>query len=111
MKKSTVAYRLQLAMQKKRLDGRTLAAKSGVSTAGISAYLNSRSEPTRRTAERLAAALGVSTDWLLGVTPLELETEDSGPAPETLANLYRGLTDRNKKYLLETALLLQKAQA
>lgn len=109
MKQTKVAYRLQRAMDKKRLDGKTLAARSGVAVSGISCYLNSRAEPTRRTAEKLAATLGVTVDWLLGVAPLEVES-DANMSVEALNSLYEGLSDKNKRYLIETAVLLNRVQ-
>ena len=109
MKQTQVAFRLAKAMAKKKLDGKTLAARSGVAVSGISTYLNSKAEPSRRTAERLAGALGVTVDWLLGVAPLEIESDDN-LSKEALEHLYEGLTDKNKRYLLDTAVLLNKVQ-
>ena len=110
-KRTSVAYRLQLAMDKKGLDGKTLAAKSGVSACSISSYLNSRALPTRRTAVRLSAILSVGVDWLLGVAPLEVESEVHDVSQETLVSLFEGLNSKNKKYLIETAVLLNKVQS
>lgn len=105
--KTSMAYRLGLAMATRKIDGTTLSARSGVSQSGISTYLNSKAEPTRRTAGKLAEALGVSTDWLLGIAPLEL-INNEGLSQEALVKLYESLNDKSRRYLLETAILLSK---
>ena len=108
-KQTAIAFRLQRAMDRQKYDGRSLAAASGVSTSSISTYLNNRAEPTRRTAARLAAVLGVSTEWLVGIAPLDAE-HNEGMSQETLVKLYESLNDKGKRYLIETAVLLTKVQ-
>lgn len=107
--RTSVAYRLGIAMQRKKMDGTTLSERSGVSQSSISTYLNSRAEPTRRTAGRLATVLGVSIEWLVGVAPMELINND-GLSQEALVKLYASLNDKSRRYLLETAILLSKVQ-
>ena len=106
-----MAYRLAQAMAKKRLNGIELARRSGVSNCSISSYLNGRCEPTRHTAMKLAMALGVSVNWLLGVRDIEdVQGIADGGIPEALTDAYMNLTDANKEYLMQTVMILHKAQ-
>lgn len=109
--RTSVAFRLQKAMDAKRFDGICLSECSGVSVSSISGYLNSHSVPTRRTASRLAEALGVEVDWLLGVTPFD-QSDSCGSmdSPESVSSLYAKLSEKNKELLVQIAVLLVKSQ-
>lgn len=68
---TNISFRLDVAMQQRFMTGRTLAKKAGVSECTVSSYRTGRWRPTRRTAARLAFALGVTPEWLLGLEPFE----------------------------------------
>ena len=106
MDTGTVAGRLKKAMTRRQIDGVNLSVRSGVSVSGISGYLHGRSKPTRRIAEKLAMALGVSTDWLLGVMPYEQENCENLISRESLLEIYERLNHNGRRYLSETARML-----
>lgn len=63
------ACRLKQAMKEKHITAQELADKSGVGKSSISQYLNEKFTPTSTNAKKLAAALGVNSDWLMGIEP------------------------------------------
>ncbi len=104
----TIARRMCLAMRKSGLGVMDLAAKAMVSPSSVSTYVNNKALPTRRTALRLASSLGCHVDWLLGVTGTDAcDSVGSTETPDVLIEMYRRLSDSSKRYLLETAVLLQ----
>ena len=60
--------RLSLCMHQKKLSGAELAVMSDVSAATISRYLNGQRCPTVENLSRIAAALNITTDYLLGLS-------------------------------------------
>lgn len=111
IKTTCVAYRLGSRMDKVKIDGKSLSEQSGISQSSISNYLNSHSEPTRNTAERLGRVLGVSADWILGVVPFDTEFyHDLGSSVDELLGLYKELSEKNRLLLIGTAGMLLKAQ-
>ena len=52
------------------LKQRELADEVYVSPSAISQYENGRTQPSRETLERMAAFFGVTTDYLLGCSPI-----------------------------------------
>ena len=59
--------RLALCMEQKNLNGADLASVSGITAATISRYLNGLRMPTVKNIVLLSDALGVSTNYLLGL--------------------------------------------
>ncbi|MBQ6091317.1 MAG: helix-turn-helix transcriptional regulator [Lachnospiraceae bacterium] len=59
--------RLKLCMDRESLNGADLSAASGISAATISRYLCGLRRPTVENVVRLSSALGVSSDYLLGL--------------------------------------------
>lgn len=108
--RNNIAYRLGYIMKKRRYDGKSLSKDSKVSESSISNYLNGHAEPTRRTLLKLAATLQVSVEWLSGFTRFDDIYMESTDSPDALVKLYSGLNERHRRYLLETAVLLNTVQ-
>ena len=108
--KNNIAYRLGYIMRKRRYDGKSLSKDSKVSESSISNYLNGHAEPTRRTLLKLAATLQVSVEWLSGFSNFDDIYMESNDSPDALVKLYSGLNERHRRYLLETAVLLNTVQ-
>lgn len=62
----STAIRIREAREAAGLSRVDLAARSGVGARTIEAYEQGRAEPTVRRAQKIAAALGLSLDRLLG---------------------------------------------
>lgn len=60
--------RLWYQMERQGLTVMRLAEKSGIAHPNIWGYMNGRMEPRMEKLIRLAKALGVSLDWLCGLT-------------------------------------------
>ena len=105
----TVARRFAIAMQKAGLGVMDTAAQAMVSPSGVSNYVNNKAIPTRRTATRLAAVLGVSVEWLLGITGTDAVDDGKNKLerPDALLQMYQRLSESSRRHLLETAALLQ----
>jgi len=71
---SGFSERLKDAIDRAGITQRTLAHKMHVSASAVSKWLSDSREPDLATLTRLAAMLGVSTDWLLGVKAAEKPT-------------------------------------
>lgn len=63
---SDVSVRLARALADKELRPIDLAARSGIDKGSISHYLQGDNVPSGRNMAKLASALGVTVDWLLG---------------------------------------------
>lgn len=63
------AERLKQARIKKKLSRQQLAESIGVSRNGYGSYETGRREPNLFSLIRLSKILGVTTDWLVGITP------------------------------------------
>lgn len=107
--KNNISYRLAYIMKKRKFDGKSLSHDSGVSESSISNYINNHAEPTRRTLLKLAAALNVSVEWLSGFAAFDVIQTDADN-PDALVQMYNGLNERHRRYLLETAVLLNAVQ-
>lgn len=108
-----VARRMAFAMRKRGMGVTDLSAKSGVSLCSVSNYVNNKAIPSRRTIARLASALDVQQEWLAGIAGAEevvQEVKKEEEMPSALISAFQALSDKNKAYLLETAILLQVKQ-
>lgn len=105
----TVARRLAIAMQAAGLGVMDTAAHAMVSPSGVSNYVNNKAIPSRRTATRIATVLGVSVEWLLGITGTDAVDDGKNrlERPDALLTMYQRLSESSRRYLLETAALLQ----
>ena len=85
-KVSTVAARLQEAMDAKQMKAVELSEKSGISRPSISCYLSGKYEPKQNALYRFGKALDVSEMWLAGYdVPMERSIEQK--ENDTLADL------------------------
>lgn len=66
-------------MERLKLNQAELAEKTGLSQAIVSGYVNKKYVPHRRTAEHMAAKLGIPVAELAGGVPLEIR--EGPPAP------------------------------
>lgn len=83
--------RLSHCMQERHLNGRELAALSGVTAATISRYLNGLRTPTVDNLILLADTLDVSVDYLLG--------QNNVPDDKMLVSLYSIASSEDKRVL------------
>lgn len=60
--------RLRDAMSERAMTGTALSLSAGITENDISRYRNGRNEPGSKALAALASALGVSMDWLWGVS-------------------------------------------
>jgi transcriptional regulator with XRE-family HTH domain len=85
--------RLKLAREQLGISQRELAARCEVGDTAIWKYEHAKIEPTTDTVVRLAKELGVSADWLLGLTHemRGLHTPDANLSPDerTVLAAYR----------------------
>lgn len=61
--------RLKAAMKEKNMTAADCAKQTKISTATVGSYVTRGSEPSAGKLAKLASCLGVSTDWLLGLSP------------------------------------------
>lgn len=103
--------RLLIAIHRRKITQRELAERIGVSPKVISKYVRGRSTPTLDTLYKIADALDVSVDWLLGRTnePAEFHaTEIEDEFKPQVKILYRALKDGSKP---STKTLMMLAEA
>lgn len=87
-------------MKEKKVSGRELAAAAGVSEATISRYLSGARTPEGTDVLAGAArALGVSADYLLGLTNNPFEKGSLPAEVKSLLSLYLRAGDADKKIL------------
>lgn len=63
----TIRERLQIAMRRRNITSGMLSIRTGITDRMIRNYLNGKYQPGGYSLKALAKALGVSTDWLLGI--------------------------------------------
>lgn len=66
--KLTVGERINLHMFINKMNNKDLARLTGISANAIGTYVNGRNDPSLYNATRIAKALGVSLDYLAGLT-------------------------------------------
>lgn len=89
-KVDTVAKRIQIALDKKRMKQADLVAATGIGKSSISTYLSGEYEPKQRNIYKIAKALDVSESWLMGYdTPMERvsSVDDSKPDIFSISNI------------------------
>lgn len=62
-----LGYRLKKILEAKGMNQSDLARATGITVSGISLYINSSRVPSAIQIQRLCKALGVSSDYLLGI--------------------------------------------
>ena len=89
---SIFSERIKAAMAKQQISQKQLALKANVTESAMSYYVNGERIPRSDILSRIAAALGVSTDYLLGT--------DTDPVDDDqLQYLQRGLGKLNHEQL------------
>ena len=83
--------RLSLCLNAKHMTGAELSALSGTSEAAISRYLCGLRSPTIDNLVRIATALNVSTDYLLGL--------NDAPDSNGLVNAYSSASDDDRRVI------------
>ncbi|MBR3317987.1 MAG: helix-turn-helix transcriptional regulator [Atopobiaceae bacterium] len=90
--------RLRFWLAQRRMTQRDLAVASGVTEAAVSKYVNGEREPRAITLTKLASALGVSTDELMGVVPTP--ADDLENSVTLLARNMDQLTDDQRERII-----------
>lgn len=105
MKFELTAKRLREAMANKGMRQQDLANASGVSKSNISHYVNGNHVPDNFMAYKLAKALDVAPDWLMGIDAApEYMVIEKTP----LAELIGTMSEAQRERLYEYALTLMK---
>ena len=99
-KLSIFSSRIKAAMEKQQMSQKQLAIKANVTESAMSYYVNGERIPRSDILSRIAAALGVSTDYLLGT---DTDPVDDGQ----LKYLQRGLGKLNPEQLDKAEKLLK----
>lgn len=82
------AKRLKQAMKEQKLTQTELAKRIGSSPSSISQYLSGNNQPTAKKLEKIAAALGVTEEWLTELEEDEVKTDESAKlTPEKAGKL------------------------
>lgn len=76
-----------------------LADEANTTEATISRYINGIHQPNIKLVISVAKALGVSVDYLLGLTSMESSNDDSNDELRMLVKMYSRASDRDKKLL------------
>lgn len=101
---NTISYRLNHALQMRRLSPTELSRLSGIPFSSICGYLSGKYQPKVKTLILFADSLGTSVKWLAGITPLEGINDTTGdgndPSEQLLLEDYRNLNPDGKKLLL-----------
>ena len=95
--------RLRAARKHRRLSQGELAGRSGLQASAISHFERTDRKPSLDNLRRLAEALNVSTDYLLGRTT---EMHGASTHPYSLHRHYVGLSSEHQEVLEEFARLL-----
>lgn len=98
MKYELTAQRLREAMAKKGLRQQDLVDITGISKGNISHYVNGNHVPNNIMALKLAKALDVEPDWIMGIDEAaEYTITEKTP----LIDAIQGLTDEQKQRVYE----------
>ncbi len=103
--------RLLIALHRRNITQRSLAEQIGISPKALNKYVRGRTIPSSDTLYKIAEALDVSTDWLLGRTdePADLYAADiEDQYKPQVKILYRALKDGSKP---STSTLMMLAEA
>ena len=109
---------LRKLRKSRKLNQKQFAKEVFISPSAVSQYETGRTMPSRETLDRIAKYFGVSTDFLLGVSPVaefeELMIKEycEGISVSDLLKMLMGLTGKNREILLHIikALELQSNQ-
>jgi transcriptional regulator with XRE-family HTH domain len=105
LEKRQFGERLAQLRLSKQLTQARLAEMAGLPPAAISHFETGFRLPAPQSLQKLADALGVTVDALLGRTAA---IEPSGPKAEALFRHFSSLSDQSQEQILEMAKLLQK---
>lgn len=92
---SIFAVRLRTIMEERRENQTTLAKKVGLQRQTISLYTMGQSKPDTDNLTRIAKALDVSSDWLLGISDFKnkdnelIASESLGLTEKTISTIHR----------------------
>jgi transcriptional regulator with XRE-family HTH domain len=98
MRKTTIAERIRQLRDTRQLTQSELAEKAGLPAATISHFETDTRVPGTTTLQRLAEALGVSVDYLLG---REGEPVQNGPEARVIFRNLAGMSDSTLKVFAE----------
>lgn len=96
-----IEYTIVNLMDYEGISQAELSRRTGISTSSLSRYLSGDDMPASKL-RKIADALGVSTDALLGI---EMQLD---PDERTLVDIYRALGERDKRRLMDISKTLQE---
>jgi transcriptional regulator with XRE-family HTH domain len=88
----TLANRLQERARHLGISNAEAARRTGLEERRYAHYASGRREPDLATLVRIAAALGTTPNWLLGVTTLEAKDGEIAALIERFSNAANGMT-------------------
>ena len=100
----TVGKRISYIREDSDISQKQLAKMVGITEASMSRYENDIREPKAMIVARIADALGVSTDYLLGREEMKKENDSVYPislGEKQLLKKYRSLTAKNRVRIKE----------
>ena len=103
MERSLFAQRLKEAREERGYSQAVLGDMVGLSKAAVCQYENGKHMPSIEHSRRLAHALGVSYNWLIGFSEYRYKIET-----QHLSEVYIELSDERKKELYNFAQYLQR---
>lgn len=106
--------RLMIAMDEAGMRQAELIIATGIQSSNISQYISGKRNPKYETVERIAKALGVNTEWLLGGNvPMNGESGRyySSAADGEAVALFRQLNAEDKARIIERMVTLLEGDA
>lgn len=101
MQYECTAQRLRYALTRADMKAQDLANRSGIGKSSISQYLSGSHAPSNRSADAMAAVLGVNAVWLMGfdvpmLAPLQNDDADITDAEREVLYAYRRTNDATR---------------
>ena len=98
---STVSKNIQMCMARRGLNQKALSQKADISESALSRYINGERSPRALTLARIAAALDVTMEDLLGV-PTSQDTDNLEDAVRLIARNSNALSADQKKLIIQS---------
>ena len=105
--RSEFASRLKSARKKRSLSQAELGRRSGLPSEVISRYESEFGRPSADNLRLICTGLGVSSDYLIGVSD-DFEPRSLDPVAAELVGIHHALPARDRDILIELARLLRK---
>lgn len=101
----SIASRIRHALEINEMRQVDLVRKSGISKASLSTYIKGVYEPKQKNIHKIAKALNVSEEWLMGYdVPMERSTKPHhtklNKTEKEVIEMYRDLPDEDKQTIV-----------